>query len=319
MRDRCTHNLVTSSEMNAVVVTVLVGFAVSCSSPKTTKEVCNDIAAAKCSRLATCSPSMFDMRWSNSTTCTTREALLCRTITADSPALTASELEPCAASWESFACEEMLAGSTPDACYHNQFDTYACVTDEECKTGYCDRRAANCGACAEVPAPGSPCGDSGCGLSMVCADSTQLCQTPRLNGQLCSADFPCKAPLECVGASASATCASPATTLGSTCDVTRMSGPDCDESAGLACNTLTGRCEMQPVAGPQMPCGIINGLKTRCKEGANCVHPQSELTGTCIPAVADMGQCDPGTGLACLFPSRCSSSNVCTFPYCPLR
>jgi hypothetical protein len=292
---------------------ILLGLATACSSDVTADQACTRIAQDRCNQLQTCSASELSRRWGDISTCETRNKMSCvESLAAPKTAATPQTTDTCAGELVAETCDSFLSGVNPPAdCLprHGALAVgAACSFAAECSTGFCAVAAsALCGACANPPQAGDSCATQGCGPDMICVAATQLCQVPVLANGACSNALPCIAGLACVGATASAmgSCMREATTAAATCDARRLTGPDCDTAAGLTCDRTTNQCVAQPSANAGQPCGVLQGVDTRCSGGATCLHPTGSPTGTCIAPASDGAACDTAAGPGCLFPARC--------------
>ena len=102
-------------------------------------------------------------------------------------------------------------------------------------------------------------------------------------------------------------------TAGAQCDPRRTTGPDCEASAGLACDTTSKTCVAQPLAPAGQPCGAVGTADTACMAGATCEIPTGMTAGTCLAPAADGAACDATNGPDCLSPGKCVNG-TCQLP-----
>jgi len=314
--------------MRSLVVLFLVG----CGSSHTTTvdalsadEACTQISTARCTHLQGCSTALLDRRWADVTQCEMREKLACTNAQqAANTAATPESVVACAQALAATTCDSFLAGDTPQECLPLAGPGATGTTCEfaaQCASAFCAIAPNSvCGTCQTAPVPGSSCAAQGCGPTMVCAAATQQCVVPLEAGGSCSRGAPCGEGLACVGATMTTpgTCTAQATTVGATCDPQRKTGPDCSAAAGLACDTTTKMCVMQPIVAAPMACGLVAGVDTRCSAAASCEIPTGQTTGTCVAPAADGAACDITNGPDCLFPARCVTDGVSNTGTCEL-
>jgi hypothetical protein len=300
---------------------VLGVFVLGCGTDLTADQACSDVAASRCSKLSSCSATDLERRWGDFATCSTREKLACmQSLAAHATAATPTTTETCSTALEQSTCVAFLSGvSPPTQCFAQKgvaANGAACAFSAQCSSGFCALTADSlCGTCAAMPAAGDSCATTGCGPTLSCVKATMLCQAPVASGGACDKTLPCGTGLSCVGSTMTAmgTCMADVTTVGATCDPQRKTGPTCDAGSGLACNTMTKMCVMQPDATAGMPCGLINNVETRCAAGATCETPTGQTAGTCVAPAADGAACDATNGPDCLFPAKCVAG-TCQLP-----
>ena len=300
---------------------VLGLFVVGCGTDLTADQACSDVAASRCSKLSTCSATDLERRWGDFATCDTREKLACmQGLAAHATAATPTSTETCSTALEASTCDAFLSGVTPPAECLAQKGTAmlgaACAFSAQCSSGFCALASdALCGTCAAMPVAGDSCATTGCGPELSCVKATMLCQAPVAGGGACDRTLPCGTGLSCVGSTMTTmgTCMADVTSVGATCDPLRKTGPTCDAGSGLACNTMTKQCVMQPDAAAGMPCGLISNVETRCAAGATCEVPTGATAGTCVAPAADGAACDATNGPECLFPAKCVAG-TCQLP-----
>lgn len=300
---------------------VLGLFVVGCGSDLTAEQACSDVAESRCAKLSSCSPTDLERRWGDLTTCETREKLACmQGLTASATGATPPSVEECSTALAAATCDAFLSKVMPPPECLAQMGPAAlgaaCAFNAQCKSSFCALADdALCGVCAVQPVAGDSCATTGCGPELSCVKATMLCQAPVASGGACDRTMPCGTGLSCVGSTMTTmgTCMADATTVGATCDPQRKTGPGCDAGSGLACNTMTKQCVMQPDVAAGMPCGLIANVETRCAGGATCEIPTGQTTGTCVAPAADGAACDATNGPDCLFPAKCVAG-TCQLP-----
>ena len=281
------------------------------SGPSATK-ACNDLAMARCNRLADCSGgALVTQRYGDMTTCVSRMELGCKdSLEATDTTATPAFEETCAASVAGTSCADDIDGNTAPACQPPPGPRAAgagCGFGAQCATGFCDvPKAAACGACAVRPADGAPCtGTSDCNFNQVCSPAG-TCTTYIGENGACAPNTQCQTGLACVGGGMSSTgaCKAQATMLGQVCDPIRKNSGDCDRSDGLYCDAASLTCKAIVYGQGGQPCGTVNGAIVLCAAGGMCVLG-SATAGTCSATAADGAPCDATAGPPCLTPARC--------------
>jgi hypothetical protein len=265
----------------------------------------------------TCSAADLSRRWPDIATCESQEQLACVDALAN-PGTGASPatVQSCADALSDQACDAFLTGvEPPDAClprHGSRALGAACGVAAQCQSGFC--AVADdmlCGVCAAPPMAGDSCANSGCGPTLVCVKTTQVCQAPGAAGATCSKDLPCLAGNSCIGT----TCQADATTVGAACDPKRMTGPDCSLADGLTCDTQSLTCVTQTLVPAGQPCGLVGTARTGCSGGATCSIPQGETKGVCVADAAPGAACNTDSAPACLGGARCvGNPRTCQLP-----
>ena len=299
---------------------ILLLSACTSTSPESAADACQQVAVARCDRLASCSMADLERRWPDAATCVAREAAACVTAqAAPQTAATPASVVACATALDSSTCDSMFAVAPPAACLPQTgplADGAACSYPAQCASAYCTAgNTTLCGTCAAAPVAGASCATSGCGPTMSCVKATMQCQAPVAVGGACSKASPCEETLACVGATqtTTGTCMAEVATAGAACDPARKTGPDCSNTAGLACDTATKLCVALPLVAAGQPCGLVGTVETRCLAGATCVIATGATIGTCVAPAADGAACDDTVGPECLAPARCVSG-TCQLP-----
>jgi hypothetical protein len=290
--------------------------AVACTSSNNTDhtKTCNDVAAARCAKLMSCSASDFSRRYASMSVCQMRLAQPClNNFAAPQSSATDTGTETCAAALPSQDCAEFLAGITPPACYPSPGARAAgmgCAFSGQCATAFCNfPEGAACGTCAPEPKAGDPCGDCG-SRGLVCFNGA--CTQPVAVGANCDrAVTPCTAGSQCVApamAMGMGMCVAEPTTAGATCDARRHTGADCSRDAALYCNA-TNMCTATTMAADNAPCGNLAGVVTQCATGG-CFGAVGMTPGACKAFAADGAACDTIAGPSCQPPARCVGMGV---------
>jgi hypothetical protein len=296
-----------------IPIFLFVAAIVGCGTDVTADQACAAVAASRCKQLMACSPADFSERWPDLPTCEARDKLACvEAQSAPKTAATPSQTDVCASEISASTCTSFLSGvMTPADCQAPTgpgADGSACEFSGQCSSAFCAiANDALCGTCAELPAAGASCASQGCGPTMICVATTQLCQAPVQAAGACNRDTPCGASLACVGATMAVmgTCVQRIATAGTACDPTRKTGPDCDPNAGLVCDSAMNVCVTQPIAATGQPCGAVGTSDTRCGGGATCVIPAQATVGVCVAPAADGAACDDTLGPSCQSPAAC--------------
>ena len=311
--------------MRLPYLVILVSLVACGGQDLTATQACTDVSQDRCMQLATCSAADLSKRWTDLASCEDREKLAClEAQAAPKTAATPATVEACANALTTQACDAFLSGvASPAECLPHMgpiANGAACSTAAQCASGFCAvATTALCGTCADQPVAGASCATSRCGPTMVCVKSTMQCQVPVAANGTCSAAQPCGQGLACVGAmpSVSGTCTAQVASIGAACDSRRVTAPDCNGAAGLACDATTDQCVTQPVVPAGMPCGVINRVDVACAAGATCTG--TGTAKTCVAPAADGAACDTAAGPDCEFPARCvptgtGTAGVCSLP-----
>ncbi len=303
------------------LVLFMMGVVGACGTDVTADQACNAVAHSRCVQLMTCSAADFAARWPDLTTCETREKLACtESQAAPKTAATPPRTDDCAGELNVQACAAFLSGVvSPVDCLSPSgpgLDASACAFNGQCSSAFCSTASDSlCGTCATPPVAGDSCASQGCGPTMNCVAATQLCQVPGALADACNKDLPCGTSLACVGSTTTVmgSCMQKIADAGTACDATLKTGPNCDATVGLACDTAMKVCVTQPVAAAGQPCGVVTTDATRCEGGATCFIPATATTGTCVAPAADGAACDDTVGPSCLTPAKCVSG-TCQLP-----
>ena len=306
----------------------VIGAALAaCGSDVSAGQACDDLAAARCAQLATCSPFDLERRWGDVATCQSREQVAClEDLAVARSAETAARVETCAKASAAQTCAEFLSLPAAPSCVPIAGPLAlgaACQTSSQCRSAFCSvAPTALCGTCTNAPAAGDLCTDNGCAPDMSCIAATMECEVPVVAAGACDRTMPCAVGLICVGATAAkmGSCMPAIEQLGAACDPQHAIAADCDAAAGLECDMTSLKCVMVPFADPGAPCGTIGSTVTRCSGGATCNIPGTTGAGTCLAPAVDGGSCDSTDGPDCLPPARCvptasgSTAGTCQLP-----
>jgi hypothetical protein len=290
---------------------LLALLAVACSPPDLgtvqAEPACRAYASAICSQTHTCSPSLFELRWPDFSTCTQYTAINCINSTiAPSSGETVTSLQNCtnalqANAWE---CSDLYANiNPPTACAPpagSLPNGSVCAKSAQCQSGYCGAdTGVTCGKCAAPPAPGTACQASAfCGLGSYCNDQN-VCMAHAVANAACSSHQTCVPGYNCV----SNVCTQGQPTEGAQCGV--AGAATCSEIAGLDCNYQTQACAPMLIVAANQPCNsvLFGQMYSHCGGGAQCSN------GFCT-ATAALGQpCDTAAGPFCISPARCIATN----------
>jgi hypothetical protein len=175
-----------------------------------------------------------------------------------------------------------------------------CLQSQDCHSSICSGAQAVqsvCGVCA--------CGD-GCAANEVCsidADGGTCVPVPAAPSAPCSADGDCASDLCVVASGSDAGACAPYVDAGGSC-----APPSALCNTGLYCG-IDELCAAAVRVGYGASCGFPSdgGTWTFCTTGASCVG------GACMPPTADGEECDPASGVSCLFPAKCVDRH-CVFP-----
>ena len=300
---------------------ILVLGACGSNSPSgpTVLDACTQVAAARCTRLQTCSESDLERRNGDLASCEARDLLACQeALIVPDTGNTPTNVIACANALNAQPCADFLGKSPPAECATQMGPgSGACGFSAECETAFCAvPNNSECGTCAAPPVVGTSCADQGCGQTLVCVATTMTCQQPGAAGDPCSADLPCGDSFGCVASMDR--CMPLVETVGAPCDPTNAMGPACRGDDGLVCDSMTKTCVTQPLAAAGQPCGPVTpGIFTGCTGAGTCVHATGQA-GTCVGPAADLAACDTAVGPTCLAPARCvitsGTAGTCQLP-----
>lgn len=282
----------------------------------TVNQACNDIAMARCARLQACSNgALITTRYGDMNTCVTRIELNCKSsLTAPDTGASPATTEACVADIPSESCTDYIDNNPSAACQAQKGtrpDGAACAFAGQCANSFCHvAKGAACGTCGSPPAAGAACDTAAdCGYDMACTKAGTCATFVAANG-MCDAGNPCEVGLACVGSTMTTmgTCQPQVTTMGTACDPTRKTGPDCERDIGLYCDPTSLTCKPLTFDTGGQPCGVGEA----CSGSSLCVM-QTPPNGTCSSVAADGAACDDTNGPSCLNPARCVSG-TCKLP-----
>ena len=204
----------------------------------------------------------------------------------------------CTAQTEARSCHEWLRG-TPPACMPRGglIDGEACISKNQCVSGWCRFTDEHCGVCAPMPAVGDPCDAlSQCPTfedeALWCMpDNT--CRIPGELGQRCDDDSYCQTELTCHQG---------------TCVESPGIGEACDVDAGLYCDVWieNGICDQDGVcierkwSGPEGACSTWEGDKWAvCGSNTRCVENPDSGESYCTALSEEGDPCDSEVGPGC--------------------
>jgi hypothetical protein len=279
----------------------------------TFQQAAADIAFARCSHYADCSPTVIALRYGDLPTCRAiYKATYLSSLTSASTGASPSSQESCASKISGWDCNDYLNYQNPPpecAIPPGQLPNgSACGTSSQCQSTFCAiAPGSGCGKCATVPVSGDSCADLvSCPSSLSCQSTTELCEAfAQLNGT-CGAGLPCAARLSCVGASGTQTgsCQAAVLDAGAPC-TPQPAGPGCDYLSGVSCNTASGVCEPVQLAGNGQACGNVNNQPAYCKAEGTCVSLNGVIGSACVGAAGLGAPCDLVKGPGCLFSVHC--------------
>jgi hypothetical protein len=273
-----------------ILLTFSISAAVSCGTSGgsggglTADQACGDLAMARCTRIESCSATVFAIRYPDQPTCQAREKANCmKSVAAPSTGNSPQATEACATALQgNVTCSEFLDNTPPAACaakFGTLANGTACAFSGQCQSSYCGVGPnALCGTCmASPPAAGASCTDLFCGPGLECATESKTCGTPAAMSAPCDA-APCAPGLVCAGAMGSRTCQMIASTA----------------AAGQACGNLAGNHVV-------------------CAAQGFCKLPAGQTTAMCLGVAGDGAACDDVMGPICAIPARCVNG-TCQLP-----
>jgi hypothetical protein len=173
-----------------------------------------------------------------------------------------------------------------------------CLSGQACRSGVCAGAQSAQGVCGVCT-----CGD-GCGPGQICNvanDGGTCLPAPRDAGEACSGGADCASTFCALSEAGSPVCA-PFVDAGDPCS---GSGPLC--ASGLYCGT-GGQCSVPERAAYDAACGLPDdgGTLMVCGGYGTCL-------GTCVAPARDQQECDPASGVNCVWPAKCLARH-CVFP-----
>lgn len=259
------------------------------------------VAQALCDRTQACAPALVQGLYGDVAACVTRAtATLVPGIGAKGSAVTAAELNACAAALPSASCGDLLSNKLPDACTPpagTLADGAACAADAQCVGKHCKVAAGKtCGTCAPRADAGGACViATDCAAGLTCLNGT--CAKPGVSGAACSATAPCRADFVCRGG----TCAAPVA-AGTAC----ADGEGCDELHGIVCSVTSKKCVTVTYGGTNAGCGIVPAGLELCAGSGFCKGFKApNYQGTCVAAAEEGAACDLTNGPYCVAGATC--------------
>ena len=269
---------------------------------------CTDAASKLCNKLATCSPLLLQLLYSDSNGCNNAWNFTCQALAnANGSPFTSDNIGTCGQASASASCGDavnaILAGTLPGCDFHGSVaQGAACAASSQCAgaNSYCQIPVGQlCGVCAmRAPANGQCTQTVDCQAGLTC-NSMGTCVTPGASGAQCGNSSPCQSGLTCTQAK----CAAWAEDANAKCDPSALLA--CDYTKGLFCNG-SSVCAMVTVGTPGGMCGTSSTLSnyTVCPGAVFCPTPANSLMGTCPKIAADGSACD-GNATICNPPSVC--------------
>jgi hypothetical protein len=284
----------------------------------TATQACQDVAHARCARLAACSSTNLQVRFGDEASCEAREKVNCASsLAAPGNGSSPTHIEACAQTLPTWDCTSYLNGrNVPTACQQQTgalTDGATCAFSGQCQSGFCAvAPGAACGSCAAQPALGASCAMlTTCGPGVDCTVDTQECVVVAAMGEACGKGAPCGTGLSCVGATttASGTCQTSGEQAGLACDSSQVTGPSCDRNSGFVCNSKAKQCAPVVLASGGQPCGDVSMQNSPCAGNGLCVGASGATPGTCVAAAADGAACDLEKGPPCQQLARCIATS----------
>jgi hypothetical protein len=250
-------------------------------------------------------------------------------VDAGPPPIDGTAIASCAAAIGTQQCVDFLVGAIPAACVRKGrfVEGDACGTGAQCASGFCDVPAdRKCGKCKAPPAADVTCNAaSECPAGFTCWVERHQCVPFAKEGKACYASLACEPGFSCVvqqDGGTIGTCTKGALEKAA-CDPTLTTGPDCNTTQGLYCNSAKTCARKQVAFGPTDICGDYNDSRTVCAASGQCAPISGQTFGGCVSAIAVNEPCDPASGPPCAAPARCLANRLlsysCTIPdplYC---
>ncbi len=253
------------------------------------------VAQALCDRTQACAPALLQGLYGDVGTCVTRvTATFAPGLSAKGSAVTATELNACAAALPAASCGDLLSNRLPDACTPpagTLADGAACGVDAQCATKHCKLAAGKtCGTCAaRAEVAGTCVAATDCAAGLTCVNG--VCAKAGTSGSACSATAPCRPDFVCRGGA----CAAPVT-AGTAC----ADGEGCDELHGVVCSVVSKKCVTVTYGATNAACGLVPSGLELCAGSGFCKGAKApSYQGTCIAAAEDGAACDLTNGPYC--------------------
>jgi hypothetical protein len=263
-------------------------------------------ALSDCAHAAECSPTIQAMNFGNVAECVRQSTLnFSWLVSLPGSGFSAEQVHECADALAALSCGDYLSpvANLVGACSPagTRSVGQGCTDSSQCASGFCPASGFACSKCAPVPSEGAPCaGDSDCAAGMACS-TAGACTQVALAGEACGAR-PCDSYHVCSG-----TCQALPETVGAVCG-SNVGVPDCDESAGVTCDSATsGTCVPIVVLDAGQSCGLSTTAWRTCSTSGACI------SGTCHAASAASQACDSTLGPYCEWPNQCVNE-LCVAP-----
>lgn len=273
-----------------------------------TKDACESLANASCSREARCRDNAFRLDYASPEDCVKEKSAACRArLRAPGSSYRDTNARACAAALETASCEDVVLGKVPGACRPppGRYPARAaCADDAQCESTVClFEDQFPCGTCSEKKAAGAlqRCSSPAqCPEGEACHDGMDdrvmkngVCRSIVGEGELCQNAF-CAAGLWCQSGVCVRTRGE-----GQSCG---LEGP-CDPAKGLACDVLgTRKCFAPTAKFKRDEACDSTGL---CEVGFYCTR---------LPRVGSVCVALPGKDEACTTlcaaPARCAGTGA---------
>jgi hypothetical protein len=273
----------------------------SVATPGSIDDAIAQYAAVTCGKLRDCAPGFLMASFGRYEECVLRTKII-NDWGAGLPGsgLTVGAFQACSNAWTKVTCAGYASADPPECSPKGTVAVgMPCNIGEQCATGFCQTPSSGaCGVCAPISGAGDVCfTDDDCAGGMWCTVAG-TCQKPRVVGESCSDDLPCRNDLGCYMGK----CADTVKTLGGACDATN--GLYCAGDQNLACYT-NNRCIAITWKAIGDSCGVSASGWNRCQKEGIC------SAGVCVAGPADDAACDEASGEYCEWPATCSKAGTC--------
>lgn len=279
------------------------------------QQACADYATALCTLRDGCTGG-FDITvaFGDDSTCVSRVQTDCSgSVAATGSGATPAHFEACAQALAGTSCPAFFANQLPQACQPPAGKLAAgagCAFSAQCESSYCAVGANEvCGSCQPAPAAGSSCdGGLACGPGLLCLADTGACAVAVADGGACASRDACGPSEACVATPTGSAYCEPRGGIGTACDPTDQTAPNCFNAGGAYCSRTArdagGTCVAISVQQPGEPCGATLAQDQLCGNGGLCVRG-ADGGGSCVGFVSDGQSCDSVAGPPCLQPAKC--------------